>query len=140
MSKAATQPFSAVIVSVKDIQDEHLSMQIDLEMSEYERAKIAATEARNVVAEAAAHLLIAQSNRVTTRVALLRSFARGSEKVAAEAGWEPFRNAEGRPAVENFMSERDQRNFNRLQRAEVNEKATAAKANFAGYFENGEDA
>jgi hypothetical protein len=52
-----------------------------------------------------------------------------------EPNWEPFRNSNGRPAVENFLSERDQRNLNRMQRAQMNSQASDIQSSYNGMFE-----
>jgi hypothetical protein len=129
------QPFSSVQVSVNEIKDDELKMRIELEMSIYDEARRAQTEAANQVVIAGAALLAAQSARAIARIKLVRSFGEGSEKVAMEPNWEPFRQ-DGRPALENFMSERDQRNFQRAQRLSMNKQVTDTGGNYGAMFEN----
>lgn len=131
----AVQPFSAVQVSVADIAAEDLQMEIENLMFEYEQAKIHETEAYNAVVLANAALLSARGSRAVARMKLVTAFAKGSDRVAMEPNWEPFRNSNGRPAVENFLSERDQRNLNRMQRAQMNSQASDIQGSYNGMFE-----
>jgi hypothetical protein len=130
------QPFSSVVVTVNEIIDDELKMQIEHEMVEYDQARIAHARASNDVITASAALLAAQGARAIAKIKLVSTFAIGSDKVAMEPNWEPFRAEGGRPAVENFMSERDQRNFHRFQRAQMNAQAGEVKGGgFDGMFE-----
>jgi hypothetical protein len=131
----AVQPFSAVQVSVADIAAEDLQMEIENLMFEYEQAKVHETEAYNAVVLANAALLSARGSRAVARMKLVTAFAKGSDRVAMEPNWEPFRNSNGRPAVENFLSERDQRNLNRMQRAQMNSQASDIQGSYNGMFE-----
>jgi len=131
----AVQPFSAVQVSVTDIAAEDLQMEIENLMFEYEQAKVHETEAYNAVVLANAALLSARGSRAVARMKLVTAFAKGSDRVAMEPNWEPFRNSNGRPAVENFLSERDQRNLNRMQRAQMNSQASDIQSSYNGMFE-----
>ena len=132
---AQTQPFSAVQISVSDVGGEDLQFEIENLMIEYEVAKVHETEAHNAVILANAALLAARGARVVARMKLVTAFAKGSNRVAMEPNWEPFRNSTGRPAVENFLSERDQRNLNRMQRAQMNTQASDLPGDYNGMFE-----
>jgi hypothetical protein len=131
----ASQPFSSVQVSVSDIPGEDLQFEIENLMIEYEQARVRETEANNAVIVASAGLLSARGARAVAKMKLVTAFAKGSDRVAMEPNWEPFRNSSGRPAVENFMSERDQRNLNRMQRAQMNHQASDIPGSYNGMFE-----
>jgi hypothetical protein len=133
------QPFSAVQVNVSDILAEDLQMEIENLMFEYEQAKIRETESHNAVILASAGLLSARGTRAIARMKLVAAFAKGSDKVAMEPNWEPFRNSSNRPALENFLSERDQRNLNRMQRAQMNSQASDIGGSYSGMFEDPEN-
>ena len=126
------QPFSSVQVNINEIKDEELKMKIEFEMSKYDDCRRAQTEAANQV------VLAAQSARAISRIKLVRLFGEGSDKVAMEPNWEPFRQ-DGRPALENFMSERDQRNFQRAQRLSMNKQVTDTGGNYGTMFETGDE-
>ncbi len=132
---AQAQPFSAVQVSVSDVVGDDLQMEIEALMVLYEAAKVKETEAHNAVILTNAALLAARGDRLIARMNLVNAFAKGNNQVAMEPNWEPFRNSQGRPAVENFLSERDQRNLNRMQRAQMNSQASDIKGNYNGMFE-----
>jgi hypothetical protein len=132
------QPFSSVQVNINEIKDEELKMKIEFEMSKYDDCRRAQTEAANQVVLAGAALLAAQSARAISRIKLVRLFGEGSDKVAMEPNWEPFRQ-DGRPALENFMSERDQRNFQRAQRLSMNKQVTDTGGNYGTMFETGDE-
>lgn len=136
---AQVQPFSAVQVSVSDVSGEDLQLEIEALMIEYEVAKVQETEAHNAVLLANAALLAARGARVVARMKLVTAFAKGNNQVAMEPNWEPFRNSGGRPAVENFLSERDQRNLNRMQRAHMNSQASDIQGAYNGMFETPEN-
>lgn len=132
---AQAQPFSAVQVSVGDVIGDDLQMEIEALMVAYEAAKVKETEAHNAVILTNAALLAARGDRLIARMNLVTAFAKGNNRVAMEPNWEPFRNAQGRPAVENFLSERDQRNLNRMQRAQMNREASDIPNSYNGMFE-----
>lgn len=132
---AQAQPFSAVQVSVADVEGDQLQVEIEVLMVAYEAAKVKETEAHNAVILANAALLAARGDRLIARMNLVSAFAKGSNRVAMEPNWEPFRNGQGRPAVENFLSERDQRNLNRMQRAQMNREASDIPNSYNGMFE-----
>jgi hypothetical protein len=129
------QPFSAVKVSVNDILADDLKLEIEALMFEYEQARVAETEAHNTVVLANAALLSARAARAISRTKLVAAFAKGSDKVAMEPNWAPFRDSDSRPAVENFLSERDQRNMFRMQRAQMNNEAAGIESAYGGMFE-----
>lgn len=132
---AQVQPFSSVTINLSDILSDDLRLEIETLMVEYEMARVAETEANNAVVLATANLLSARARRAVTRMKLVSAFAKGNNQVAMESNWSPFRNAHGQPAVENFMTERDLRNLQRMQRAQMNTQAADIPGVYDGMFE-----
>jgi len=139
MPQPQVQPFSSVTVCLSDIHSEDLKLEIETLMVEYEMARVAETEANNAVVLASAKLLSARAARAVNRMKLVTAFAKGSNQVAMEPNWSPFRNAVGQPAVENFMSERHLRNFQRMQNERMNTQAADIPGLYDGMFEPPEE-
>jgi hypothetical protein len=139
MSQANQQVFRSVVVRSSEIEDETLREQIDGRMMSYEQELMEESSAQLDVERATAKLLRARASRMESRAAVQESFGKGDSRVAMEPNpWEPFRDNRGGVCIENFLSQRDQRNMMRAQKANMNRQVEQmTEGNHGDMFEHG---
>jgi hypothetical protein len=135
--------FRSVVVRAADIPDPEIREQIENRMFALDQARMEETQAHVELERASAKLLRARAARIEAQAALQESYGRGDTKVAMERNWEFFRDSTGAACAENFLSERDQRNMLRMQKANMNHQMQQYGGDEASHndmFESGDGA
>ncbi|SRR6266702_1077181 len=141
--QAPNQIFSQVVVRSSDIQDVELQEKVANRMMAFEQAKMERVNSDISLMRSTAERLRAQAAELEAKAALHETFAEGDTRCALESNWDFFRDNKGNPCAENYLSERDQRNMMRAQKASMNrtlEQQQSDGSQFNDMFERGGEA